>query len=120
VWEITGDFPTSISLNSTIDYPRFNDREVSSAIWLGNAKNNSSVMYADMLRWLILIGFGGDQASSLPSDLERMNKNSYIFSGTYNINYGVMRMDGFIAKISSIIDGKNSIYNNGGAIIYSS
>jgi uncharacterized membrane protein len=83
IYEITGDVPTSISLNSDVDHPRFNKQEILSAKWLTNIKNNKPI-YADDYRQLLLKGLEWDQVRIFPVDIEQTPKNSYIYFGSLN------------------------------------
>lgn len=125
VYEVAKDNPTSISLNSTIDYPLFNDQEVSGAKWLNEVKGDK-VIYADAHRWLLLGSFEWYQVSSFPVDIDKISEDSYIYFGTLNIvedkvivvhTRGVSRAREYI-KSEDIINDRNTIYANGGAKVY--
>lgn len=125
VYEIANDIPTSFSLDTTIDYPRFNDQEVSGAKWLYSVKN-SSLIYADGLRWLLLGSFGWGQVTSFPVKIDKIHKDSYIYLGKFNvINESVLvaykekavGMSFYISN-SVIINDRDKIYANGGSQVY--
>jgi uncharacterized membrane protein len=104
--------------NSSIDFPRFNDREVSGATWLNNIRGNQTI-FADSYRSLLLSSFARDKLA--PSKFDA----SYVYLGTFNIMYGSMverTQKKAITTISyvpynSLIDDRDMIYSNGGASI---
>jgi uncharacterized membrane protein len=112
----------SISLNSTIDYPRFNDQEVSGAKWLNNVKVNNPI-YADAFRCLLLGSFDWvGHIITFPVDIDRISKDSYIYFGTLNVVNDVVLLphkigDEYINSMD-IVDGRSKIYANGGAEVY--
>ena len=128
VYEVAkDDNSTSISLNmnSTMDYPRFNDQEVLGAKWWYSVKGNDPV-YADGNRCLLLGGFKWGQMRRLPRDANQIPEDSYIYFGTWNVveeralvwyKIGTLSTREYINS-SDIVDGRSRIYNNGGAQIY--
>ena len=125
VYEVTKDNPASISLNSTIDYPRFNEQEVVGAKWLNDVKSSDSI-YADGYRWLLVGSLNWEQARGLPKNVDRIPDGSYLYLGSYNIiNKSVLlrykekaiTITEYIDS-SDIIDNRNKIYENGGAQVY--
>jgi len=125
VFEIAKEYPKSISLNNTIDYPRFNDREVFGAKWWDSVKGRAR-MYADEHRRLVLCSFEWNQVGSFPPDADRMLQNSYIYLGTLNIVEGKVTCvykEGVCNKkiylnSSDVIGSRSRIYDNAGAQIY--
>ena len=120
-----GNF-NSISLNSTMDYPRFNDQEVSGAKWLHDVKGSAPI-YADKPRWLLLcsrFGWGWGQNRVFPVDVNKTSENSYIYFGTLNVvKNGVHpgSAGGTVKEyINSefIVNDRNKIYANNGSEIY--
>ena len=105
VFELTEGSSYSYSLNMTMDFPRFNDREVSGAVWLNNERGNNT-MYADGNRILLLAGFEQDLLSRFPVD------SSYIYLGTYNLK------ENFLESYSQMIYDRDKIYANGGSLVY--
>jgi len=107
------------------DSPLFNDKEVFCAKWILNVKN-SSLIYGDNYRFLLLKGMDWNNVSSLSSYTINLNKKFYLFLGTVNIlDKQVLIRD---ASSSSLIvhyvgmdqycNNKNEIYSNGGAEIF--
>jgi len=78
VYEVAKDNPTSISLNNTINFPRFNDQEVLSAKWLYTVKSSNPI-HADGYRWLLLGSFNWEQARGLPKDVNKISDESYVY-----------------------------------------
>ncbi|CAD6490158.1 MAG: hypothetical protein KFBDDELM_00036 [Candidatus Argoarchaeum ethanivorans] len=126
VYEVAEDIPTSISLNSTIDYPRFNHQEVLGAEWLNNVKNSNPI-YADEYRRLLVGRFEWGQVRTITTDVDRMRRDSYIYLGSLTIEKKeIMVVDVKSARritreyinSNQIINDKNKIYNNGGAQVY--
>ena len=123
IYEIANDSPTSISLNNTIDYPRFSEQEVLGAKWLYSVKG-SNLMYADGFRRLLLGSFDWEQSRDLPADLS-ISGDSYLYLGTYNLRTNeillINRTEAVKAKdyVSNTISiGKSKIYDNCGAQVY--
>ena len=125
VFEVSEGRTGSISLNSTTDYTRFNDQEVLGAKWLNNVKVNNPI-YADAYRRLLLGSFEWRQVSSFPVNTDRKRKNSYVYLGKFNIMNGTVivyskekaiRKSRYVNS-SAIINGREKIYDNGGAEVY--
>jgi uncharacterized membrane protein len=116
----------SISLNSTMDYPRFNNQEVLGARWIYNVKSDNPI-YADGYRWLLLSSFEWGQVRTFTVDIDKIQDDSYIYFGSLTIEKKeILVMDIKSARrrtseyinSSQIVDGRNQIYNNGGAQVY--
>ena len=117
-----GCFP-SISLNSTMDYPQFNDQEVLGAKWLVGVRGDE-LIYADEYRWLLLGSFVWDQVRTFTPDVDQIRKDSYRYLGSLNIEKKeIVIVDvkstqrGYINS-SQIVNNRNKIYANGGAQVY--
>jgi len=126
IYEVTKDYPCSIALNSTIDYPRFNSQEVLAAAWLHIVKTDSHI-YADTFRWLLLIEFEGyPYVWFVNFDEIQTSEDVYIYLGTFNVEKGKIlteRKEGVIrirvyTDIASLINEKSRIYDNRGSQIY--
>ena len=133
VYEVAKDNSSSISLNSTIDYPRFNEQEVLGAKWLHNVKGND-IMYTDAYRQLLLRSFEleAGRVRAFPADVdkirdvERIRGGLYIYMGTLNVvedkvlilhKSGVSSTREYI-NLEDIVNDRNKIYANGGAEVY--
>jgi uncharacterized membrane protein len=126
VYELINDKPTSISLNNTIDYPKYNEQEVLGKDWLYK-QNNEHYVYADSYRWLLFLScYSRNQVRNLPMTSSQMVEQSYLYMSTYNIltrevlvdsKNGVNSVVTYI-KSEEYISHKSQIYDNGGAIIY--
>jgi uncharacterized membrane protein len=125
VWEVAEGQSGSIALNSTMDYPRFNDQEVLGAKWLTEVKGDEPI-YADDYRSLLLGSLGG-HVRSFPVDVNQIHADSYIYLGSLSIEKKeILLVDRKSARrakreyinSSQIVDDRNKIYNNGGAEVY--
>ena len=126
IYEVAKDNPTSFSLNTTIDYPRFNDQEVLGARWICNVKSDNPI-YADDYRRLLVGSFEWGQVRTLTFDIDQIRDDSYIYFGSLTIEKKeIMVVDVKSARritreyinSNQIVDGRNKIYNNGGAQVY--
>ena len=123
VYEVAKDNPASISL-SAIDYPVFNEQEVTGAKWLNDVKAGG--IYGDYFRWLLINSFEWGTVATLSNDLNKMKPNSYIYLGTFNIREetvlinhkkGVNSIREYINS-SNITSNGNKIYDNNGSEVY--
>lgn len=133
IYEVMNDSPTSFSLNSTVDYPKFSEQEIAGKDWLYqvlNSKeyeNTSPKIYADYFRVLLFRNCLERSISSmLPTDSFKVPVGSYIFFSTHNIlkhevllpyNIGVNNIFKYYPSEGFILV-KNKIYDNGGSIVY--
>jgi uncharacterized membrane protein len=130
VYEVAKDFPTSISLNNTIDYPRFNEQEILTGCWLKDRKNVKIGVYSDDYRSLLLWGVLGERHVFRGDDeiTTQMPKNVYIFLGRENVKSEKIilvtpdkqrkSVDIQNLTLSSTLLNMNRIYNNGDAHVY--
>ena len=115
----------SISLNSTMDYPRFNEQEVFGAKWLNDVKSSNPI-YADKYRRLLLGSFEWGQVSTFPVDVDKIPDDSYIYLGKFNIMNETVLISRrekaitrtFYINSSDIVGDRDMIYANGGAQVY--
>ena len=120
VYEVTKDHPTSIALNNTIDFPRFNDQEVLGAKWWYSVKDNDPT-YADGCRYFLLLSSDPKVIRPIPANVDQIAQDSYLYLGTRNVvegevvrlyRKGVRSTREFI-NLSDIVDGRSKIYDNG-------
>ncbi len=127
IYEIAKEPSSSIALNYTADYPRFNEAEVLTAYWIKEniiekrkeniiEKNitveNDPKVYSDEYRDLLLSGMIGEKNYLIGEGEEIITKplpNSFIFLGKENIQNERMTVLTRNYKTHSI-DLKNSIY----------
>ena len=83
VYEVFHDKPSSMSLHSTMDGPKFNNVELTGAGWLNGLQD--FIVYSDVYRSLLLNGFFINTHTSLENGT-RVIEPSYIFLGTYNVD----------------------------------
>ncbi|GAH62205.1 unnamed protein product, partial [marine sediment metagenome] len=131
IYQIAKDIPSSISLDKTIDYPRFNDKEVHSAKWLGGIKDSYPI-YADHFGMLLLSEFAFYRVRPFFNETKELPYGSYIYFRSIN-------MKGFMTELyryqhekkmfynvdlinstfyNNVITKKNMVYDNGGSKIY--
>ncbi len=129
-YEVAKDHPSSIALNSTIDFPRFNEQEIATGVWLNEKKDMIRDLYADEYRSLLLFGlfgkrqtFFGDNEITTP-----IPNNFYIFFGRENVRNGKIiliasnmnRNSVYLQNLSiynTLLD-MNKIYKNGDSLVY--
>ena len=130
VFEFTSDPSSSISLNSTIDFPRFNEQEILAGHWLKDKKDARRDVYSDEYRSLLLLGVLGEMHAFhgykeirtwMPNDI-------YIFLGHENVKNGKMilgtskykRESVFLQNLTfyNTLLNMSEIYNNGDAEVY--
>jgi uncharacterized membrane protein len=117
---------TAVPLNATFDAPRFNDLEVAGAAWLSNEKSNSTPVYADAYRDLLLNGFFYPTANAFAGNYS-LPAGADVYLGTLNVQQGklvnVATASGantrFYTNASAATAGRSRIYDNGGAQVYS-
>jgi len=121
IYELAGDKPTSMVLHTSMDGPKFNEMEISGAIWISKNQLNNTV-YADSYRVLLLNGFSSNELGLKPGGF--MNQSSYLFLGTRNIEndtYGLSSLGSNILTYynsQNITSSKLKIYDDGGSQIY--
>ena len=129
IFEVANDVPTSISLNSTKAYPRFNEQEVLGVKWLHHVKGGNPIsIYADAYRSLLLSSFSFERGRvrSFPVDIDKIKEDSYVYLGNFNIINGSALIthggrpirSSFYINSSTIVNNRNKIYANGGAQVY--
>ena len=122
VYEVFHDKPTSMSLHSTMDGPKFNDMELTGAEWLNNHKLDI-IVYSDVYRSLLLNGFFINTHTSLENGTDVVQP-SYIFLGTYNVvNHQIAAPAKGSSPVAYLNDSNytsfyNRSYDNGGSQIY--
>jgi uncharacterized membrane protein len=126
VYEIVNkSVSTAVPLNATFDAPRFNDLEVAGAAWLSNEKSNSTPVYGDAYRSLLLNGFSYP-ANVFPGN-NTLPAGAFVYLGSLNVQQsklaGVSYASGAgtrsYGNTSVISSGRSRLYDNGGAQIYS-
>lgn len=117
---------TSIALNPSYDFPKFNQKEVTAGNWLSLTKFDYPV-YADKNRASVLrsIIF---PVLEIPYYFDLVYDQTYIFLGDWNVERNevlVYNMQGsniitdeeYVSPLN-ILQGRSKIYDNGGAEIY--
>ncbi len=128
VYEVVKDNPTSISLNNTIDNPRFNNQEILGAKWVVNSTTDQSTIYGDEFGRLLLHEFAYGRVRIFWGETTVVPPDAYIYFRSLNVNGKIMK-----SKIerpylyiniynstffNNIIVKKSRIYANYGSEIY--
>jgi uncharacterized membrane protein len=117
IYEVFHDKPTSMSLSSTMDGPKFNNMEIAGAGWLNDNKLNFYV-YSDLYRGLLLNGFFINDRTSLVNNTN-VSQPSYIYLGTYNIMYNQIAIAAKGSSPVAYFNGNysyaNKIFDDGGS-----
>lgn len=119
---------TSIALSATCDFPKFDQREVTSGNWLQKYSDDNTTIYADKNRASVLNSMVS--CMEIPAYFDLVNSTSYIFLGTVNIarnkvlisqmaGANIVIDEGYRAP-DEIIKGRFRIYDDGGSYIYGS
>jgi len=133
----------NFALDNQLDWPVYSRQEVTAANWWYATKNNSSLVYADILREQLLFsldgGFTYGQATGVrvlvvggPSDpryssyvdVNATTNGSYVFLATKNIeNSGLAlrAVGGYVylpLNQTDVLLGRSEVYDNGGTQIY--
>ncbi len=117
---------TSIALNPSYDFPKFNQKEVTAGNWLSLTKLDYPV-YADKNRASVLRSIISP-VLEIPYYSDLVYDQTYIFLGNWNIEKNqvfVYNMEGsniitdekYVSPLE-ILQGRSRIYDNGGAEIY--
>jgi uncharacterized membrane protein len=117
---------TSIALNPSYDFPKFNQKEVTAGKWLSRTKYDYPV-YADKNRASVLRSITLP-VLEIPYYFDLVYDQTYIFLGERNVEKNkvlVYNMEGsniitdekYVSPLD-ILQGRSRIYDNGGAEIY--
>jgi len=125
IYQVVGDNPTSMALETTGDKPVFNGKEIQGAKWLISESNNRPI-YADGMRWWLLLGFDPDHQRYLPADASLIEPNSYTYFGTYNLVRESVRLEAQQNTVTTatyidaglFVENQDRIYDNAGSAIY--
>jgi uncharacterized membrane protein len=118
-YEIANDHPIAL-MNDTIDFPIVNVQQVSGAIWLTDLVDAKSI-YADEYRRLFFNRiYGPRNIRPIPTDLNKIQKQSYVFIGNFNIKNKrvLVTLQPEYLNTSYILSNRSRIYDSGGAEIY--
>ena len=122
VYELFHDKPTSMSLHSTMDGPKFNNIELTGAEWLNDHKLDI-IVYSDVYRSLLLNGYFINTHTSIENGTQLIQP-SYIFLGTYNIENNQIAIPAKGSSPVVYLDDRNytnfdnKSYDNGGSQVY--
>jgi uncharacterized membrane protein len=125
MYEVAHDHPNVFTLDSAVDGPRFNEREMSGASWLIKSKDDSLVQ-ADVYRSLLVNSLSLGTALSLTVDVNHTKAGEYVFLGTLNCEEGRAIVTDFVGviyntlyvSIAGVFDGRDLIFDNGGSRIF--
>lgn len=121
------EHPTSIALNTSYDFPKFNQKEVTAGEWLKNRQFNNYTAFADKYRSSVLVSFF-TPCKEIPPYFDLVSNQSYIFLGSINVAQGQVRVYQMVGSNIVTSEGYQSsqeillkrsrIYDNGGSHIY--
>ena len=129
VYKVAGelnDSPTLISLDTSVDYAKFNDQEMIAAKWIG-ANASGGIIAADSFRYYAVYTYAPTQARMLASggSWTDLAPGSYIYLGTPNLQTGqlVVGLNTLTnlpieLDASYYVGGSSNIYSNGYAQVY--
>lgn len=126
IFEVADDNSSSISLNNTIDNPKFNSAEVLGAEWILKYGLDKPV-YSDIYRYLLIRGYLYNLSLNIPEKYEKNLPDSYIYFGSYNIFNKEILVDHYTSganhkyvyiESKNVINNKSLIYYNGNAQIF--
>ncbi|MGZ4949036.1 MAG: DUF2206 domain-containing protein, partial [Halobacteriota archaeon] len=134
VYEVTQQGSTAFILNSAVDAPRFNEREVAAAQWMSLVRGSVAgkyllPVYADAHRRALFDSIDmSHPATALPTPLNKTPSYAYVYLGTYNLKTAsVAQMSAktllggtgiqYVA-LDNTTTVHNKIFDDGGAAIY--
>ncbi len=120
------EHPSSIALNSSYDFPKFNQYELSGANWLRDNSHQQTI-YADKYRATVLGSVV--PCKEIPPYFDLVASQSFIFLGTGNLDRGkilvytmagsnIVQQEGYVSS-QEILRSRSKVYDNGGSNIYS-
>ncbi len=125
IYQVVDDSPTSMALETTGDKPVFNGKEVQGARWLFSEGIDRPI-YVDGTRWWLLLGFDPGRQRYIPPDPSRVEPNSYLYFGTYNIVRDSIRLEVQQNEITTaaytdagrFVRDRHKVYDNAGSAVY--
>jgi uncharacterized membrane protein len=133
VYVMAGE-PSSMSLDGSMDYPRFDIQEVQGCIWLLDKKLDTTNIYTDDYRGFLFRGYGNrtHTFSSPDFDQTMMSSHSLLFLGKENtqngrlmlINWSIPRSPTYESvtiqshPLDYWIESSDRIFNDGDAQVY--
>lgn len=142
VYEITGEEPSYISFNNSIDAPRFTEIEVSAANWINKEKSSNVSVYGDEYMGLLLSGMLGENNhfgeiggifyfESNEQLKPELQESAYIFLGEKNVkndrifvhtyeqsDFGDGSRDLKVSPLQKMLLDANLVNNDGFSLIY--
>lgn len=126
--------PSSMSLDGSMDYPRFNIQEVKCCIWLLDKKLDTTNIYTDDYRGFLFRAYGNRTHSFSSPDFNQtmMSSHSLLFLGKENtqngrimlINWSIPRSPTYesvaiqVHPLDYWIESSGRIFNDGDAQVY--
>jgi uncharacterized membrane protein len=129
VFEVSGDVPTSIALNHEMDFPRFNEQELSGKEWLLLNRETTIIVIADSVGRALFLGYIPYQVGIFWGETTKIPGNTYIYLRSWNVKQGEVmqsweeRRNYYIKLQNSpfgeeVLVHRSKIYDNGGAQIW--
>ncbi len=111
-----------------MDFPRFNEQELSGKEWLVSNMDTPSRVYADGHGYLLLFGQLFGQVGVFWSETSEIPGNTYIYLRSWNVREGKVMHSSeefrrYVERRNSpfyqeVLMYRNKIYDNGGAQVY--
>ena len=128
VFQVTGDPPTSMPLNATMDYPRFNSMELAGARWTATSIPAYSGLYADSYGAYLLYGSIFPRVQVLWGSTNQLPGGASAFLRCWNVNQGLIPSSPERPRVYaptaasaiylSVLQHDNKIYDNSCVEIY--
>lgn len=127
IYEMAKDHPASMSLNSTVDYPRFSDSEVRAAVWMTNL-SGTSTLWGDAYGRNLLFEFAFWRVQTFWGNTTERPYDAYIYFRSRNVKGEVMwSEETYPGNYTSIQNSPffnvtlgmaAKVYDDGGAQVY--
>jgi uncharacterized membrane protein len=132
VYQLVGE-TSYISLDSSLDYPKYGEEELVSATWLELQRDNHLEVTSDDFRWQLFDSLGlncsslSEPRSSLPA-----GEAYYIYLGRENVRHGILQLTDWTIPTSPqvrpvsisnsalhiVLLNASVVYSNGDSLIY--
>lgn len=126
-YQISNEDSTSIALNANLDFPKFNEKELTSVEWLKIHRDSNIIIFADKYRISLLSSvFYRKEIKKIPYFQEKIRVDYYLYLGTYNVLKNQILIS-IIKTVTSeekyvdyeyLVQNKTKIYDNGGSFIF--
>lgn len=121
VYEVLGDKSSSMALSNTLDGPKLDEMEYTNAKWLNEMRSPKQMVYSDQYRHIMLMSFNTTNYDKILGTNLTMEKGSYLYLGTFNINNGKLSIctglnpNANYFDYKNVLNGKSKIYDDKGS-----